>query len=61
MGFDLLRVVEVFAKPAGEPGRVGSGYRVSEALVLTAGHVVAGLPVGRKRRPANGSVLGVAR
>src|SRR5262245_20018256 len=46
MGFDRLRVVEVFAKPVDGPGRVGSGYRVSAALVLTAGPVVAGLPVG---------------
>jgi tetratricopeptide (TPR) repeat protein len=46
MGFDRPRVVEIFAKPTNAPGRIGSGYRVSERLVLTAAHVVAGLPVG---------------
>ena len=45
MGFDGHRVMEVFVKPADGPGRVGSGYRVNETTVLTAGHVVAGLPV----------------
>ena len=49
MGFDRHRVIEVFAKPVDGPGRVGSGYRVSETAVLTAGHVVTGLPV---RSPA---------
>ena len=49
MGFDRHRVMEVFVKPADGPGRVGSGYRVSETAVLTAGHVVTGLPV---RSPA---------
>jgi len=49
MGFDRHRVMEVFVKPAGGPGRVGSGYRVNETAVLTAGHVVTGLPV---RSPA---------
>jgi tetratricopeptide (TPR) repeat protein len=49
VGFDRHRVVEVFVKPAGGPGRVGSGYRVNQTAVLTAGHVVAGLPV---RSPA---------
>src|SRR5271165_661477 len=46
MVFDRHRVMEVFVKPANGPGRVGSGYRVSETTVLTAGHVVTGLPVG---------------
>ena len=49
MGLDRHRVVEVFAKPVNGPGRVGSGYRVTETAVLTAGHVVTGLPV---RSPA---------
>ena len=49
MGFDRYRVMEVFVKPVNGPGRVGSGYRVSETAVLTAGHVVTGLPV---RSPA---------
>ena len=46
MGFDRHRVMEVFVKPVNGPGRVGSGYRVTETAVLTAGHVVTGLPVG---------------
>jgi hypothetical protein len=46
MGLDRDRVMEVFAKPVNGPGRVGSGYRVTETVVLTAGHVVTGLPVG---------------
>ena len=46
MGFDRHRVMEVFASPANGPGRVGSGYRMTETAVLTAGHVVTGLPVG---------------
>ncbi len=45
MGFDRHRVMEVFVKPANGPGRVGSGYRVTAASVLTAWHVVAGLPI----------------
>ena len=45
MGFDRHRVMEVFVRPVNGPGRVGSGYRVNEAAVLTAGHVVTGLPV----------------
>ena len=49
MGFDRDRVMEVFARPVKGPGRVGSGYRVTETAVLTAGHVVTGLPV---RSPA---------
>ena len=49
MGFDRHRVMEVFVKPVNGPGRVGSGYRVNETAVLTAGHVVTGLPV---RSPA---------
>ena len=49
VGFDRHRVMEVFARPVNSPGRVGSGYRVGETAVLTAGHVVTGLPV---RSPA---------
>ncbi|HEV2254037.1 MAG TPA: trypsin-like peptidase domain-containing protein, partial [Streptosporangiaceae bacterium] len=49
MGFDRHRVMEVFARPVNRPGRIGSGYRVTETAVLTAGHVVTGLPV---RSPA---------
>lgn len=45
MGFDRHRVMEVFVKPPNGPGRVGSGYRVSATSVLTAAHVVAGLPI----------------
>ena len=46
MGFDGNRVVEVFAKPTDGAGCVGSGYRVTSTSVLTAGHVVVGLPIG---------------
>lgn len=46
VGFDRHRVMQVFARPVNSPGRVGSGYRVNETAVLTAGHVVTGLPVG---------------
>jgi Trypsin-like peptidase domain len=49
VGFDLHRVMEVFVKPVNGPGRVGSGYQVNQTAVLTAGHVVASLPV---RSPA---------
>ena len=45
MGFDRHRVMEVFVKPVDGPGRVGSGYRVNQTTVLTAGHVVTALPV----------------
>jgi tetratricopeptide (TPR) repeat protein len=45
MGFDRHRVMEVFAKPVNGPPRVGSGYRITETAVLTAAHVVMGLPV----------------
>jgi hypothetical protein len=41
--------MEVFVKPVNGRGRVGSGYRVYKTAVLTAGHVVTGLPV---RSPA---------
>ena len=54
MGFDRHRVMEVFAKPVNGPGRVGSGYRVSDAAVLTAGHVVSGLPVRSRAEAAAG-------
>ena len=49
MGLDRHRVMEVFVKPVNGPGRVGSGYRVTQTAVLTAGHVVTGVPV---RSPA---------
>ena len=54
MGLDRGRVMEVFARPVNGPGRVGSGYRVTETAVLTAGHVVAGLPVRSPARVAAG-------
>ncbi len=38
MGVDRLRVAEVWSAA----GRVGSGYRVSDRLVLTAAHVIGG-------------------
>jgi hypothetical protein len=45
MGFDPGRVVEVYSEDAAGTDRVGSGYLVSDQVVLTADHVVAGLPV----------------
>ncbi len=54
VGFDRHRVVEVFARPVNSPGRVGSGYRVTETVVLTAGHVVTGLPVRSSAEVAAG-------
>ena len=54
MGFDRDRVMEVFIKPVNGPGRVGSGYRVSETAVLTAGHVVTGMPVRSPTQVAAG-------
>ncbi len=56
MGFDRHRVMEVFARPVNGPGRVGSGYRVTETVVLTAGHVVTGLPVRSPARVRAGDV-----
>jgi hypothetical protein len=51
MGFDPARVVEVYLRdPAGKE-RVGSGYLVSDRLVLTAGHVIAGLPAEGTEAP----------
>ena len=55
MGFDRHRVMEVFVKPVNGPGRVGSGYRVSETTVLTAGHVVTGLPVRSRAQVTAGN------
>jgi Tetratricopeptide repeat len=45
MGFDRQRVMEIFVRPVTGPGRVGSGYRVTASSVLTAGHLVASLPI----------------
>jgi hypothetical protein len=45
MAFDPARVVEVYSQDAAGKERVGSGYLVSNQIVLTADHVVAGLPV----------------
>ena len=56
MGFDRHRVMEVFARPVNGPGRVGSGYRVTQTVVLTAGHVVAGLPVRSPAQVRSGDV-----
>src|SRR5438552_4103225 len=47
VGFDCHRVMEVFVQPVNGSGRVGSGYRVTETSVLTAGHVVTAAPGGR--------------
>jgi hypothetical protein len=54
MGFDRDRVMEVFVKPVNGPARVGSGYRVSQTAVLTAGHVVTGMPVRSPTQVAAG-------
>src|SRR6266566_2801222 len=54
MGLDRHRVMEVFVKPVNGPGRVGSGYRVTETSVLTAWHVVTGLPVRSPTEVASG-------
>lgn len=40
-GLDPHRIAEVIVTTAAGPGRRGSGYRVGDALVLTAQHVVA--------------------
>ncbi|MEU9782264.1 trypsin-like peptidase domain-containing protein [Streptomyces phaeochromogenes] len=48
-GLEAARVAEVLVSlPGGRPGRRGSGYRVGDACVLTAAHVVAG-PVASVR------------
>ncbi|MGI5377067.1 effector-associated domain 2-containing protein [Streptomyces sp. CA-251387] len=48
-GLEAARVAEILVRrPGGLPGRRGSGYRVGEACVLTAAHVVAG-PVASVR------------
>jgi hypothetical protein len=45
MGFDRTRVAEVYVcDPTGQQ-QVGSGYLVSDQVLVTARHVVAGLPV----------------
>ena len=60
MGLDRHRVMEVFVKPVTGPGRVGSGYRVNATAVLTAGHVVTGLPVRSPAQVTAGAVIDVA-
>ncbi|WP_346619585.1 tetratricopeptide repeat protein [Blastococcus montanus] len=54
---DLARVVELYT-PGGDRdgGRVGSGYRLTEQLVLTAAHVVTGLPTAAPGSPVPDSV-----
>ncbi|MBT2675829.1 trypsin-like peptidase domain-containing protein [Streptomyces sp. ISL-14] len=48
-GLEAARVAEILVRrPGGPAGRRGSGYRVGEACVLTAAHVVAG-PVASVR------------
>src|SRR5262249_23014642 len=58
MGLNRDRVMEVFARPEDGPGRVGSGYRVSGDLVLTAAHVVAGLPIRSEAAAGGGQGAG---
>jgi hypothetical protein len=41
MGLDLSRVVEIYAESRDE-GTIGSGYLVTDQLILTAGHVIRG-------------------
>ena len=49
---DIDRVVEVYAPRADGAGwEIGSGYRLSEELVLTAAHVVTGLPTHSSEAP----------
>src|SRR4051812_14385507 len=49
---DVGRVIEVYAPaPTRAAGEVGSGYRLTEQLVLTAAHVVTGLPVAAPEAP----------
>lgn len=48
-GLEAARVAEILVeRQGGRPGRRGSGYRVGDACVLTAAHVVAG-PVASVR------------
>ena len=47
---DTARIAELYV-PAGDRGRVGSGYRVGPDLVLTAAHVAAGLPLWPAGKP----------
>src|SRR3954471_5565212 len=55
---DIRRVVELYAPGPGGTGQVGSGYRLSEDLVLTAAHVVAGLPTAETGQPVPDTVEG---
>src|SRR3954469_7105074 len=49
---DVGRVIEVYARaPTRAAGEVGAGYRLTEQLVLTAAHVVTGLPVAAPEAP----------
>src|SRR5215204_405954 len=47
---DVGRVIELYA-PGPGTGQVGSGYRLTEELVLTAAHVIAGLPTAATEAP----------
>jgi hypothetical protein len=59
---DTARVMELYAPtvPRGG-GYVGSGYRVSQGMVLTAAHVVSSLPLWRSDEPVpeDGDAQGV--
>ena len=49
---DVGRVIELYAPaPTRGAGEVGSGYRLTEQLVLTAAHVVTALPVAAPEAP----------
>jgi tetratricopeptide (TPR) repeat protein len=48
---DTARVIELYVPAVSGGGNVGSGYRVSPGLALTAAHVVAALPVWRTDEP----------
>ncbi len=48
---DTARVIELYVPAFSGGGSVGSGYRVSSGLALTAAHVVAALPVWRADEP----------
>ncbi|MDQ6945702.1 MAG: tetratricopeptide repeat protein [Actinomycetota bacterium] len=42
---DIARVVELYSPGEGAGGQVGSGYLIGSEVVLTAAHVVVGLPL----------------
>jgi tetratricopeptide (TPR) repeat protein len=53
---DTARVMELYAPAVEGGGQVGSGYRVGPEVVLTAAHVVAGLPAWPAGEPVPAEV-----